>query len=120
MTLSRSKPMKRTRLKPVNRKRRAKLFAEDFGGKAYLEFIHGLECAACGSPCEYTEAAHLTSRGAGGKVDVVVPLCGSRFNMPGCHHKYDAHDPELRALEPRLRSLAKQLRAEWLAQEKET
>ncbi len=57
--------MKRTPLKKRNPKRRARLFIEDFGGKEYLEVIHSMPCAVCDAPCEWTEAAHLTSRGAG-------------------------------------------------------
>lgn len=107
-------PKKRTPIKRVNRARKAKRFEEAFGGKAYLEFIHGLECAVCGCRCELTEAAHLTSRGAGGKADVIVPLCGSRGGWTGCHRRFDEHDPAIRAHEPRLRSLAKRLRKEFL------
>lgn len=107
---------KRSLIRKVNRARKARLFHEDFGGKEYLAFIHGLECAVCGMPCDLTEAAHLTSRGAGGKADVLVPLCGTRFGVLGCHARFDAHDPEIRKHEPRLRPLAKRLRAEFLLQ----
>ena len=107
--LKRTKPMKR-----VNAARKRKAFIEDFGGKEYLEVIHSMPCAVCDAPCEWTEAAHLTSRGAGGKADVIVPLCGSRFGELGCHAKYDLRDSELRDHEPRLRRLAKRLWSAWL------
>lgn len=115
MTLSRTPlrrgaaPKKRTPLKKVNRARKARRFAEDFGGKAYLEFLHGLECAICGAPCELTEAAHVRSRGAGGKAEDLVPLCGTRWGILGCHRRFDLREPGIRAHEPRLRSLAKRL-----------
>ena len=66
-------------------------------------------CAICNAPCELTEAAHLTSRGAGGKADVFVPLCGTRFGILGCHARFDLREESIRAHEPRLRSLAKRL-----------
>lgn len=109
-----SRPMKKTRLNPVNRKRKAKRLETDFGGRRYAEFISGLECAVCGAYCEWTVPAHLTSRGAGGKADVIVPLCAARFGINGCHERYDNHDEEIRAHEPRLRTLAKRLRNEFL------
>lgn len=110
------------RIKP-NRKRQKRLFEENFGGKAYHDFIVSLPCDVCGVE-GHSEAAHLTARGAGGKAEDTAPLCGVRFvedgfvfpEAPllqisgrvyvGCHHRYDAHDPEIRKHEPRLRKLA--------------
>lgn len=105
--------MKRTPIRRVNKERRAKRFERDYGGKAYLEAIHGMPCAVCNAPCELTEAAHLTSRGAGGTAKDVAPLCGTRHGTQGCHQRYDLHDPEIRKHEPRLRALARRLWSEW-------
>lgn len=105
--------MRKTPLRKRNPKRAAERFERDFGGKPYLEFIHGLECAICGALCEWTEAAHVKSRGAGGRAADLVPLCGTRWGILGCHAKFDAHDPEARSHEPRLRSLARRLWSEW-------
>lgn len=105
--------LKRSPLKKVNRERRKRLFEEDFGSKEYLAFIHSLPCAVC-NEYGWTQAAHTKSRGAGGKVDDVAPLCGNRLGITGCHARYDDHDPEVRQYELMLRSLAKQLRADWL------
>lgn len=102
-----------------NRKRRAKRFETDFGGKEFLALIHSLPCSICGV-VGYSVAAHLKSRGAGGKADVIAPLCSTRLDFAGvfigygrwtthvgCHERYDAHDPEIRKHESRLKSEAK-------------
>lgn len=108
--IQRKTPIKRSgRLKPVNRARKARLFAEDFGSKEYVEHIHSLPCAAC-LVTGWTEAAHVRSRGAGGKVDDLVPLCGNRLGIEGCHSRFDRHERETRQLEPMLRTLAKRIR----------
>lgn len=103
------------RIRP-NRKRKERAFQEDFGGKEYLALIRSLPCAVCGIE-GFTVSAHLTSRGAGGKADVTAPLCCTRVLTTydgtyvgaelGCHERYDAHDPEIRKHEPRLRREAK-------------
>lgn len=115
--MKRSPIARKTRLRPVNRARKAKRLETDFGGKPYLEFIHGLPCAVCEMPCDLTVAAHLTSRGAGGKAADIVPLCAARFGVLGCHEKYDLHHESIRAHEPRLRSLAKRLWREFQQQQ---
>lgn len=113
------KPMKRGRIKPVNKARKAKRFQENYGGREYMEFVHGLPCAVCDALCEFTEAAHVKSRGAGGKADSIVPLCGNRFGVEGCHSKFDRHLPELRKHEPRLRTMAKRLHATFIQRQQQ-
>ena len=106
-------PRTRTALPRVNRERRAKRFESDFGGKAYLAFIHGHSCAACGVT-GWTVAAHVKSRGAGGKASDIVPLCGTRYGVTGCHDLLDCSPwllPEGTVM--RLRALAKRLWREW-------
>lgn len=105
------------RIRPINRKRKARLFAEDFGSVEYVKHLHQFPCANC-EVYGWTVAAHLKSRGAGGKVDDLVPLCGSRFlgtaaAVTGCHEKWDDHQPELRQHSLRFNALAKKLRNEF-------
>lgn len=108
--------------KPIpkrNPKRSARVFAEDFGSKAYIEALHAKPCAVC-SVFGWTVAGHTKSRGAGGKVEDLVPLCASRFlgtpqAVVGCHELFDARDPEVRQHELLLRTLAKQLWKNWNA-----
>lgn len=65
--------LKRTRIKPVNSKRKAKLRAEQFGEDGKREWIIGLPCIVCGrSP---SEPAHAKSRGAGGTSEHLLPMC---------------------------------------------
>jgi hypothetical protein len=116
-----TKPIARhTSVRKSNPERKRRLFEEDFGDEEYVKYLHSLSCAVCEANCEWTVAGHTKSRGAGGKVDDLAPLCASRFlgtatAVEGCHEKYDRRDPEVRQHEMRLRSLAKKLRADWLA-----
>lgn len=68
--------MKRSRLKPVNPKRRRKLLAEQFGEQA--KHCRSMKCVACGNPPP-CEPHHAKTRGAGGKDHHCVGLC------PSCH-----------------------------------
>lgn len=70
--------MKRTRLKSVNKARRAKRLAENFGPQAILCRL--LPCFACGvgAPCD---PDHHPTRAAGGKDHNTAPLCRR------CHDK---------------------------------
>ncbi len=96
-----------------NVKRKERLFVEDFGGEEYLAFIKSLACDICGVE-GFTVAAHLTSRGAGGKAGDLAPLCGPHPTGKngelgiGCHAIYDEHRHWLEVgTVPRLRELAK-------------
>jgi hypothetical protein len=60
-------------LPAVNRKRKAKLTARQFGDHA--EYIRSLPCVCRGADCGPSEAAHVRSRGAGGTAADLVPLC---------------------------------------------
>jgi hypothetical protein len=95
-----------------NRKRKAKRFVSDFGGAEYVAFIKSLPCAICGVQ-GFSEAAHVRSRGAGGKADSLVPLCGTRINAFGCHAFFDLRNPTVRAHKERLTVLAAELYAEY-------
>lgn len=108
-------PKSKSPRKPISKKnteRAAKRFVSDFGGTEYHEFLTSLPCDVCGVE-GFTVAAHLKSRGAGGKADVTAPLCSTKLFLAkgisrvGCHELFDAHDPEIRKQEPRLRELAK-------------
>lgn len=75
-----------TPIKKVNRKRKAKRHAEDFGPEGFADFIRSYGClvaiergdrarARCGGPIE---ACHLKTRAAGGTwKENVFPLCRS-------------------------------------------
>lgn len=64
---------RRTRVKPVNKARRAKRFARNFGAKRF--WIVTLDCVIPGCWQTPVEAAHVKSRGAGGTSAHMVPLC---------------------------------------------
>lgn len=71
-------------VKPINRKRRAKLFSEGFESEERVEWYRHQFCVVPGcdeGPCH---VAHVKSRGAGGKADDAVPLCTK-------HHS-ESHD----------------------------
>lgn len=85
----RAEKAKRTRLRPVNPHRKAKLYALQFGGPDYpaLDYsawIRERPCLVAGCVSgEKVEAHHAISRGAGGKWMHLVPLCSA------CHR--DVH-----------------------------
>lgn len=76
-------PIKRSRVKPSNPKRRKKAFARSYGSPARVEFVKAMACIV-GRIQEYPkchgpiENAHTKSGGAGRKADAkhTVPLCG--------------------------------------------
>jgi len=68
--------VKRSRLNPVNAKRRAKEFARTYGGKARVAWVKQLGCCIC--KVKPADNAHLPSRsgmGRKGDADRIVPLC---------------------------------------------
>lgn len=66
ISLRRKKP-----INAVNPKRRKRRYVEAFGDKA--DWIRAQNCAVCFAwP---SEAAHVKSRGAGGKAEDLLPLC---------------------------------------------
>lgn len=80
--------LRRTPLRPVNPKRRARARAEAFGPQA--ELCRTLPCCACNAPPP-SDPHHEPTRGAGGKDRDTVPLCRS------CHDRVHIHG--LRAFE---------------------
>lgn len=75
-------PSRKTRLKAINRKRRAQRYERDYGGPKG-DFIRGFRCELCGGGP--TEAAHAIPRSRGGKADQLVPLCRD------CHRAHDEY-----------------------------
>ena len=73
------KPLKRSRVKSVNAKRRSREFVRAFGSDERVAWVRALDCfvsysVACGGPIEN---AHTESGGAGRRADArfIVPLC---------------------------------------------
>lgn len=111
------KPLKRSlvarSLKPipkVNKKRKERLFREDFHSVEYVRWIQGWPCALC-RVGGYSIAEHTKTRGAGGKYSDLIPLCesrqlGTRWAVEGCHEKRHRGDEELLAAQMWLRSIA--------------
>ncbi len=120
-TLKRRRPLerkaamgleRRTRVRKVNRGRKAKRWAESFGTEARVQLINSFPCLLskptfrtfgtwwdvetgrtepmhqCAGP---TQNAHVRSRGAGGTARDVVPLCAF-------HHR-EQHDKGVRDFE---------------------
>ena len=68
---------RRTRIAPINRERKAKLAAIQYGRKA--AWIRTLPCEACGAwP---TVAHHVRTKGAGGSSDDLAPLCAECHDL---------------------------------------
>lgn len=85
--MKRTQLKRKTPLRKVNPKRRAKRKAEQFAAQA--ELCRRLPCAACGRPGP-SDPAHVISRGAGGgDRGNVIPLCKSdpRTGYVGCHEE---------------------------------
>ena len=68
--------MKRSWIKRVNHKRRARLRAKQFGDHA--DYIQCLPCLVCQG--QRVHAHHVHSRGAGGDESDLVPLCASHHS----------------------------------------
>lgn len=101
------------RQKPIGKgdpAKRAARFVERFGGNERREWIASMPCAVCGE-YGWTENAHVRRQSQGGKAGDVVPLCGDRRGVTGCHTQFDQYRLEEHRL--RLGQLAKRLDAEW-------
>ncbi len=76
-----TKPLKRGRVRRVNKERKAREFARAYGGEARLAWIHAHPCLATDHEWDFCdgkmEAAHTESGGTGRKADAstLVPLC---------------------------------------------
>jgi hypothetical protein len=91
--MKRTEPMRRRKgVKRVNRQRKARSFARNFGSVAFVEWTKAQPCACCGeAPRQWwqrdawgNDCAHVRSRGAGGDHTHVIAAC------PACH---DANRP---------------------------
>jgi hypothetical protein len=78
---------RKTRVKPVNRRRKAREFQRAYGGAERAAFVAAMACIVGRiqgvSDCEGPiENVHVKGGGAGRKAD-------ARFNVPGCrgHHR---------------------------------
>ena len=106
-------PERRKRMPARNAKRKRLAFARDFHSSAFVAWIHGFPCCHCGA-YGWTEAAHVKRRSQGGTVeDNIVPLCGNRTGVKGCHQQFDEHELDEHRL--RFSTLAKELWRSWCA-----
>lgn len=103
-----SAPARGAPIRKRNAKRRARLFQAQFGSRERVEWMHRTPCCACGSR-ERIHAHHVTSRGAGGTADDMVPLCAT------CHDRVHAIGQRRFEAEHglNLRALARQYADEW-------
>lgn len=95
--------MKKSRIRPVNPKRKRRLHRRNFGPHA--DKIREMRCAICGMPGP-SDPAHTVGRkmgGCGGSAKDLVPLCRN------CHRLLDTN-PDFRArFLPGLKKLAEEL-----------
>lgn len=83
------KPMKKSRLNPVNRKRREKRFLREFGSEERVDWYRRQPCDTCGKPAgdgvdtPLNECSHVV-HAAGKRPHHMVPQC--RY----CHLEYHA------------------------------
>lgn len=81
--------MKRSRINPINRERRAKLREKQFGADERARAIAWLRCACGGRhpACTggWSEPSHVVSRGAGGTSRQILPM------STGCHRAWHQH-----------------------------
>ena len=95
--------MKRTPLRKRNPERKARLTEEQFGPLARRKWIKMQPCVipGCGAwPCENV---HVTSRGAGGTPEDIVPMCAEHHRKlhglnSGIETFQAEHGVDLRAL----------------------
>lgn len=79
---------KRKRIRPVNEKRKARLFALQFLSSEYVEFIHEQDCAVPGCQRRDIACAHAgKTRANGGRWYEIAPLCGREG--PGHHQEQE-------------------------------
>lgn len=106
-------PTRKTRINPINTKRKKKEFARTYDSVEYVRWLHQFPCEVCGVP-GWTQAAHTKGDGAGRKADVewCAPLCGDRLGIKGCHSMLD--DYEIEEHRPRLQRRAKHYRRMYL------
>ena len=78
--MKRGGPIKReTPLAKVNQKRKAAAFERAYESPARVKWVNMQPCVVCGGwPCE---AAHVTSKAAGGTADDLVALCARHHRL---------------------------------------
>ncbi len=100
----------RTRINPVNRKRRAKAFVRNFGAKR--AWIVSLDCVVPGCWRRPVDPAHVKSVGARGTSADLVALCAG----PDGHHR-EQHDHGIKTFQAKygldLPAIAAKLEATW-------
>ena len=74
--------LKKSRVNPINRANRARLYARNFGD--YADTIRAMPCWWCERPGP-SDPAHTRSRGAGGDRTALLPMCRA------CHEAFDTH-----------------------------
>lgn len=86
-------------VKKVNRARKAKSFARQFGSVERVEYVKAQPCANC-HVVGFTENAHghheKSGMGQRASFAAIIPLCGpwstGSYHYEGCHTKYDRHE----------------------------
>lgn len=82
---TRNRIARRSRIRPTNPARRARLYERNFG--AWADRVRRMPCWWCGAPPP-SDAAHTKPRGmggAGGDRTTLLPMCRS------CHMSYDGY-----------------------------
>lgn len=116
----RQQSIQRTRVKPVNRQRKAKSFARAYHSKARVEWVKRQPCAAC-LLIGYSENAHVGKQGKGagrkGNADQIAPLCRSTPNRLGCHVLFDEFPTQFYERYPQFDAVQEcaQTEQDWLA-----
>jgi hypothetical protein len=88
-------PRGRKRLRARNPKRYAANLRRAYDSPERRAWVKTLPCVGCGV-VGYSENAHVCGNdGAGrkGAATTIAPLCHDRFDVVGCHRKYDEHKP---------------------------
>lgn len=71
----------RKRIRPVNRERLSRRREVQYGPAGFLDWLHSLGCSVPSCGAADIEAAHATSRGAGGTWEDLLPLCTRHHRM---------------------------------------
>lgn len=108
-------PKRKKMINAVNKKRKKKEFARTYDSVEYVKHLHQFPCEVCGV-YGWTVAAHTETGGTGYKADAdtLVPLCGSRPDVKGCHEQLDDYEIEEHRL--RLQRRAKHFYRQWQKQ----
>lgn len=113
-SLKRSRLDRKTRLNPVNAKRRRKEFRRAYGSEARVKWVKAQPCIICGSTP--SDNAHIEGGGAGRKADAdkVVPLCHSHHRTaPDSYHALGGKDAFEREHSIDLEAVCERIGDEW-------